>query len=324
MPNPFGKYPRSSALKKYIESTKHYYALSTQAERERKIRYVCSIIESLGASDNPASIDEKHIYAFLGWMEKTALENESKRKLLRFLRDYLSFHGNDIIHKMLSSKRIRMPGTISKEIRSLPIETVKAIHEPTKLFDGWEGSIARFITLAYPYTGLRPSELRTLKFRDVDLATWTLVVSHPKGEDRYGKNRRIGILHPLRTALMNFLYERKVYLEEHGYNENEEPLIPHIGKKGLSYWTHQQFLLIKANIECVSGIRFKLKDYRASFCQYAIDQGADLQAVSKVMGHKTTMTTESYYGRIRDDAAIAEIERVFSEPNIPKVNSLVN
>ena len=43
----------------------------------------------------------------------------------------------------------------------------------------------------------------------------------------------------------------------------------------------------------------------------AIDKGANLQAEVMVMGHKTMRTTESYYGRIRDDDAIHEIERVF-------------
>jgi site-specific recombinase XerD len=59
-----------------------------------------------------------------------------------------------------------------------------------------------------------------------------------------------------------------------------------------------------------SGINFRWKDYRSSFCQMAIDKGAELQAVSKVMGHSTTATTESYYGRIKDTDAIREIERV--------------
>ena len=68
---------------------------------------------------------------------------------------------------------------------------------------------------------------------------------------------------------------------------------------------------IKRKINIHAGIYFRWKDYRSSFCQLAIDKGAELQAVSKVMGHKTSATTESYYGRIRDMDAILEIERVF-------------
>ena len=64
-----------------------------------------------------------------------------------------------------------------------------------------------------------------------------------------------------------------------------------------------------------AGIKFKIKDYRSTFCQWLIDKGAQLEAVSKIMGHKTSVTTESYYGRIGNDTAISEIERVFMEPD---------
>jgi site-specific recombinase XerD len=325
MPNPHGRYPRSSALKKYIESTKHYYAPSTQAERERKIRYVLTVMESLGAPHCPSKVEEKHIFAFLDWMETRSLTGETKRKLLRFLRDFLAFHDNEVINKLLSRKQIRMPKNIrDQNFRSLPMDIVETIHTATHHIDGWEGSIARFITLAYPYTGLRPSELRTMEFRDIDLPSWTLVVSHPKGEGLYGQHRRVPIAFQVRPAFSKFLTERKEYLKQNGYSENEIPLIPHIGKKGVTVWTHQQFLKIKSGIEQVSGIEFKLKDYRTTFCQYTIDMGADISAVSKIMGHKTTMTTELFYGRIRNDDAITEINRVFMEPGILKVNSRVN
>ena len=326
MPNPHGKYPRSSALKKYIEATNHYYASPTQKERERKIRYVASVIESLGAPANPTQVEEKHIYSFMQWMDSKTLMGESKRKLLRFLRDYLAYYGNNIIYDMLRRKQIRMPKNIrNQDFRSLPMSTVHEIHQAAKLIEGWHGSIARFITLAYPYTGLRPSELRTQKIQDVDLATWTLVVSHPKGEGLYGQHRRVAIPPAIRPAFSNYLEERKQYLKDKGYSENEVPLIPYINqKKELAAMPSGELNKLKRGIERLAGIRFKLKDYRTTFCQYAIDMGAGLSAVSKVMGHKTSNTTELFYGRIRNDDAIDEINRVFSEPSIRKVNSLVN
>jgi len=54
----------------------------------------------------------------------------------------------------------------------------------------------------------------------------------------------------------------------------------------------------------------------------AIDKGANLQAVSKIMGHKTTKTTESYYGRIKDMDAVNEIERVFGI-DTPRIETFI-
>lgn len=314
MPNPYGRYPVSSALKKYLEATRHYYAPSTQKERARKTRYVCTILEELDVPNIPKNIKEEHILAFLDWMAEWGLQNETKRKLVRYLRDYLAFYGNDIIGTMQIRRQIRIPASSLNNIRSLTPNEIVIIHHSAKYLDGWTGSVARFITLAYPYTGLRPSELRTLRFQDIDIISWTLIVSHPKGEGRYGIKRRVGIPTPLRPAISNYLGERHYYLARYGYATTSEPLIPLIRKGQIRYWREQEFWQIKANLERLSGIKFKLKDYRSTFCQLLIDKGAKLEAVSKVMGHKNSKTTENYYGRIRDDDAISEIERAFTEP----------
>ena len=310
--NPFGKYPTSSALSKYLLETKQYYAPSTNEERTRKSKYICKTMTVvLKAPPSPRNVKEEHIRAFMAWMEQKGLGNATQR---RYLRDYLAYYGNDVVSKMLGRRQIRIPSDIPPEIRSLSAETVRLIHEMSKSMEGWEGVMLRFITLAYPYTGLRPSELRTMKFEDVNLESWTLTVSHPKGENKYGKKRRIGILPILKPVFKTFLMERKLFLEEHGETETFEALIPYNGRYGLDYWSMQELNKTKQKIQKLSGINFKIKDYRATFCQLAIDKGADLQAVSKMMGHNTTVTTETYYGRIQDDTAIQEIERAFTEP----------
>ena len=246
--------------------------------------------------------------------DRREIANTTQRKYIRFLRDYLAFYENDVVTMMINRKMIRYPKDVPVEVRSLSLENVKLIHRATQGMDAWEGGVARFITIAYPYTGMRPSELRTMEYRDVDTKNWTLKVSHPKGESLYGKKRRIGILPVLRPAFEVFLKERKDFLEKHGETEDFEALIPFKGRNGIDCWSDTMFNKVKANIEERAGISFKLKDYRASFCQIAIDLGAELPAVSKIMGHSTSTTTERYYGRIRDDTAIKEIERAFAEP----------
>jgi len=321
MPNKFGKYPVSSAVKRYIESKKHFYAPITLKERQRKIRHMMDVMVQLGAPESPLNIAQKDILNYLVWMDKQKLSSATQQKYIQYLRDYLQFYDNDLITPMTTKNLIRLPQTPLKEIKTLSKETIAKIHDSTKDMDGWEGIVARFITLAYPYTGLRPSELRTMEYKDINLTNWTLVVSHPKGEGRYGLHRRIGILPPIREAFTEYLAERKQFLIEHGLTEDFEALIPYSGRDGIGYWPHQKMIDLKSVIERKAKIKFKIKDYRSSFCQLAIDLGADLQAVSKAMGHKSSNTTEHYYGRIRDDSAIAEIERAFMEP---KVQSLVH
>ena len=95
---------------------------------------------------------------------------------------------NNMKHKSWEQVRrqIRISTNTLNDITSLTETDVKSIHSASKLIDGWEGTVAQFVTMVYPYTGLRPSELRTMKQEDIHINTWTLVVSHPKGENKYG------------------------------------------------------------------------------------------------------------------------------------------
>jgi integrase len=65
-------------------------------------------------------------------------------------------------------------------------------------------------------------------------------------------------------------------------------------------------------IRDVSGLKRgegSLKTYRATFGQTAKDAGAQIDSISRAMRHRTTMTTERYYARVRPNAAFEDIRR---------------
>ena len=314
MPNPFGKHPLASAVKKYLYATEQYYAPITQAERRRKIRLIGEQMIALSAPQSPQKWNKEHVRAFIKWMNNRDIQNATQRKYLALLRDFMEFYGNNIFREMIAKKEIRIPQVPEKILTSLSREEIEIIHNATLTMTGWTGSVSRLITMLYPYSGLRPSELRTLKYTDVDTKNWVITVSHPKGEKSNGKKRLVAILPHVREDVIQYLRERQLYLQKHGLPETVEPLIPTVRNAKVYYWSDAKLRKVKGKIQRLAGIEFKLKDYRSSFCQIAIDLGAELSAVSKMMGHKTTKTTETYYGRIRDISAIKEIERAFSEP----------
>ena len=44
----------------------------------------------------------------------------------------------------------------------------------------------------------------------------------------------------------------------------------------------------------------------------AKDRNVSIEAVSLALGHRTTRTTELYYGRIRRQSSLAEFEQAFA------------
>jgi integrase len=308
-PNPYGKYLLASQVKKFIEGTNGYYAEITQKERSSKIRRITKRIVELGAENSVLKWEKEDI---LRWRRdcETNLGYATIRKYWHILRDFLNFYNENIIEEMIRRKEIRAPSVPPKEITTIDEKTIWMIHKSTHEMGGWEGDIARFATIAYPFTGLRPSEFRTLLFADVNTHDWTLKVSTPKGAELYGIKRTVGIPTIIRDEFARFLEARRRYLASGGIDEKFQWLIPYYAWKRYKEWPEGKWNAIKRQINAHSGINFRWKDYRSSFCQMAIDKGAALQAVSKVMGHSTTATTESYYGRIKDTDAIREIERV--------------
>ncbi|MDD1766061.1 MAG: hypothetical protein LUO84_06385 [Methanomassiliicoccales archaeon] len=87
------------------------------------------------------------------------------------------------------------------------------------------------------------------------------------------------------------------------------PLIPCVRGGTVRYHSVAGFSHIKAVIVEASNVQFKLKDYRATFAQRCIDLDPNLLTpVSKALGHKSSVTTETFYARIGEAPAIKQIQ----------------
>ena len=62
-----------------------------------------------------------------------------------------------------------------------------------------------------------------------------------------------------------------------------------------------------------TGIPFQIKMLRASCGQFLKDMGADIETVSKFLGHSSTKTTERFYARLRDEHMFREINSLFQK-----------
>ena len=79
---------------------------------------------------------------------------------------------------------------------------------------------------------------------------------------------------------------------------------------------------MKHLVELQTNTTFELRACRRTFGQNLIDQGASVESVSILLGHSTTKTTETYYARKRQDAAILEVNGIWSQSQ-NAVNKLI-
>ena len=311
--------PFITAMNALLRETAPYYSASTQAERRRKMRRVHEILESLRAQDlvastNPEKMTEEDIGQFVGWL-KANLDATTGSHYLKFLDEVLQSKGNNVISRLKVKRRNLLPKVSTKSIRTVPSDALEELlSDGWMLEDPWWDSVAKAAIALYSHTGMRPSELRYARVTDVDTERGEICVSSPKGLGRWTNGTEISPIMPgCGEVLAEYLDKRKEILEKTG-SCGHEALFPFITKNGkVGYWSTAMWAKLKAHVELASGARFRWKDFRPTLAQMCKDAGAPIEAISKVLRHSSSKTTERYYARIRPESAFSQVKRAWQE-----------
>ena len=322
-----GRYPFLESAKQYLERRRAFFAKSTYEELERKMRYLNKVFVDLArkgeiSTTNPKNLTYRDVSMLILYMRDREHSNSYIAKNLGFINQVCDFVGNPVFAKIRAEGE-RFPSKTPKELHPLSRDDLRAVANKAEGMEGWWGAVTRFLVSLYPYTGLRPSELRLAHIEDVDIKRWTMYVRHPKGENRYGRKRTVPILPPARDAVKNFLMARRERLREMSIGE-AEPLIPARHGNEVGYYSSNTFRWLKKKVSEAVDREFSLKTFRDTYCQQNIDACPELLSdVSRTMGHATTRTTETYYGRIREEQALERLQRFWEQRsgNTPLINT---
>lgn len=312
-----GRYPFSTAANRYLTKRRGMLAESTWKNTERAYRFLDGVFSELKdqgrvSTVNPERFTKDDISEFLAWMKQRTLESETQAKYLHYIDKLCLFCRNPVVQELRQDGE-NLPRRVRKDLFSLEPDRLNRIQEAAERIPGWRGAITRLMVWVYPWTGLRPSELRRAYVEDLDIREWKFQVRHPKGEGSWGKKRSVPILSPARPAVLRFLRERKMHLESMG-REESVALIPNVNGGADETYSSNAFREMKKTVESMAGVKFKLKDFRPTFAQMCIDKDPSLlPAVSRILGHESTRTTEEYYARMRECDAFRQLENAWRE-----------
>jgi len=312
-----GRYPFLTYAEKYLHRRKASLATATLNQLGRRARYLAKELEQLKRdgkimNTSPENLTEDDINEIILWMKSKGNGTNYQAKMMGFIKSICEFAGNGVFTHMKAGG-IELPKMVIQDLDPMSEEEVRQIFEASDKMSGYVGDVARFLVRMYFFTGLRQSELRLAHFEDLNTRKWTIWVRHPKGEGRYGKQRKVPIVPPLRPYVMEYLEARKKIMTKKG--KESEALIP--SNRGKCY-SANRLQVIKKNLEkiinmdCESGnFKFMWKDFRDSFCQFNIDKGVDVEIISVNMGHESPTTTVKHYGRMRPEKAMAALNAVY-------------
>ncbi len=309
-----------ASIEPYLTRLKGYDS-ETIKDMRRRLRNVCKDIWELWhapagrlrvATADIHELSIEDIGALIDFWRQQGLKPSYQLKMLNALKGFLIYYGNAVVLDLMHTTTIQKPKVTHKDPEVLTADECERLRAAANTLEGWCASIARFMVALLPHSGLRPGEFRTQELDGVDTRKWQIAVTHPKGEGKYANSGEPApITPPARQAVLDFLAERRAYLK----GERHAALVPWRGPDGsVDFIGVHTLWKIKREVEAISGVKFKLKDFRSTFGQTYIDKEVDTPSVSKALRHSSTKTTEQYYGRIRSEMAFKHLEQADQKP----------
>ena len=148
----------------------------------------------------------------------------------------------------------------------------------------WKGLISKIIIELLYATGMRLSELITLKTSNVDFYNNQVKV--------LGKGNKERII-PVSKEVMGLL---KTYIaEKEKLNLNKEQSHLLVTENGKSLYAKYVYLVVKKNLSYVTTLKKKSPHIlRHTFATHLTNNGADLNAVKELLGHASLAATQVY------------------------------
>jgi integrase/recombinase XerD len=242
-------------------------------------------------------ISKRHIQAYLLWLREQKIKDSTINSYYRTAHTFFSWALEEDLIEHSPFEGLHPPAFEKPDIKPFSkkdLEDLLFLCEGNAFLDVRN----RAIILMVFDTGLRLAETAALLLKDIDLESG-LVTVHGKGR----KIRIVRIGNNARRALMRYCRYRKIDHPELWQTEERRPLT----RAGMSIAIRR--LCDRANITDARG---SMHTFRHSAAFYALENGADLIDVQKMLGHSKIKTTADTYLAGFDSRAVAKRHEKFS------------
>ncbi len=241
----------------------------------------------LGAQYDAPAINDISTAFIRSWLAALKNENITAKSINRKISTLRSFFKYQMKRGELVSDPIgsingpKVPKRLPSFVSEKDMET---LHTYVEMPDTWKGRTDKLLLELFYNTGMRLSELISLKDTSIDLANRQLKVLG-KGN----KERIIPISASLIDELKKYINEKKLH-----FPELEENCLL-VNAKGKALYPKYVYLIVKQNLSLVTTIQKKSPHIlRHTFATHLANNGADLNAVKELLGHSSLASTQVY------------------------------
>ncbi|MCM1259408.1 MAG: site-specific tyrosine recombinase XerD [Prevotella sp.] len=269
-----------------------HYLVSEKMKSENTVKsYVSDLQNYLYYLQNKLMLDDitiittEHIQKFMAYLKKLGYSATSSSRALSAIKSFHKFLLLEGRTKMNPASNLSSP----KLDKKLP--TVLSIEEVLNLLDSLNDSTPihhrnkAMIEMMYA-TGLRVSELVTLKLTDLHLTNKMISV---KGK---GNKERIVPIHDYANKILrDYIIEARPKLV-HPTKDSGYVFLNHLGGP----LSRQSFFLILKEQCQLAGITKEVSPHtlRHTFATHLLEAGTDLRYIQEMLGHEDISTTQIY------------------------------
>jgi len=270
----------------YLKFEKRYSAHTVRAYSDDLAQFFSYLDSSFGHTPLQ-SVSTTFIRSWLASLKEQKITSKSINRKISSLKSFFKYQ-----LRTGSLKKSPMTGIISpRSGKRLPVyveeKDMHLLTEQIDFPDTWQGRTERLLIRIFYHTGVRLTELVTLKFSQVDFSGATIRVT--------GKGNKERII-PINIALMDEirLYQReKQSLSGCNISESAETLL--VNEKGKALYVKYAYLSVRKWLSQVTTIDKKSPHVlRHSFATHLMNHGADLNSVKELLGHSSLAATQLY------------------------------
>lgn len=252
------RYIRDLAIRNYAETTQRNYV---DAVKRLALHY----------NKCPSEISEEEIKDFF----KVLLDDNKSWSRVNIIQSAIKILYTETLDQPYKVERLKRPKTENK------VKYILSQSEICRLFDGCKNLKHKLILMTMYATGLRVSEVAALKISDIDSSRMVLQVRNPKGHTEREVKMPVELLVWLRIYYKQ--YSPKEFIFE-GADKTES----------ISERTIQT--VFKQRVKAAGIIKpVTTHDLRHTHTTHSIEEGSDIQAVQRNLGHTCITTTMQYY-----------------------------
>jgi integrase/recombinase XerC len=227
---------------------------------------------------NVKEITHHLIRSWIATLLESGITARSVNRKITTLKSYFKFLIQEDIVSENPTRKIISP----KNSKKLPVFVEKSkmdsLLSEIEFPDSFEGERDKLIIDVFYMTGIRLSELLSLKINDIDQPNQTIKVLGKRNKER---------IIPLSINLLNDILN---FSEKHKINNY---IFVNFEGKNLS--SKKVYIIVNKCLSMVSSIEKKSPHVlRHTFATHMLNNGADINAIKEILGHSNLSATQVY------------------------------